>query len=113
MLVKTLGGHRIESADGFAVALRIAAKKMVRQHVDIFLALAQRRQKNVDGIEAKKQVLPKTARGGFRGYTHVGGGNHAHTHAASAGRADALELAGLENAQQLGLQLERNVRNFV
>src|ERR1700687_1762018 len=113
MLVKNLGGHRIESADGFAVALRIAAKKMVCQHVDIFLALAQRPQMNFDGIEAKKQVLAKTSRGGFRGSIHAGGGNHAHIHAASAGSADALELAGLENAQQLGLQLERNVRNFV
>src|SRR5712664_2236081 len=95
MFVKDLRGDGIESTDCLAVTLRIAAQKMVRQQVDVFLALAQRRQMNFDGIEPKKQVLAKSAGSSLRGYIHVGGGNHAYVDAPRTGGADALELASL------------------
>ena len=95
MLVKDLRGDGIESTDGLAVALRIAAQKMVCEQIDVFLALAQRRQVNFNRIQPEKQVLAESPGSCLRGYIHVGGGDHAHVHAPSAGRADALELAGL------------------
>src|SRR5258707_12603027 len=86
---------------------------MVRQQINIFLALAQGRQMNFDGVEAKKQVLAETPSRGLRGDIHVGRGNHAHIDAARAVRAHALEFASLENRQQLDLQFQRKIRNFV
>ena len=43
----------------------------------------------------------------------VGRREDADVHVARARRADALELAGLEHAQQLRLQVERHVGDFV
>ena len=43
----------------------------------------------------------------------IGGGDQAHIGADGARAAQALELALLQHAQQLGLQLERNLADFV
>src|ERR1700680_1874124 len=54
MLVENLCRYRIETADGLAITLRIPAQKVVRQQIDVFLALAQRRQMNLNRVEPKK-----------------------------------------------------------
>src|SRR6266478_8675301 len=46
MLMKRLDRGRVESGNTFAVALRIAVEKMVREEINILAAVAQRR--NVD-----------------------------------------------------------------
>src|ERR1700676_649897 len=66
-----------------------------------------------DCVQAEKQVLPETAGGDFFVQGGVGGGDHAHIHAACFGRADTLEIAGLQNAQQLGLQVQRHVGDLI
>ena len=43
----------------------------------------------------------------------VGGGDHPHIHADGFRTAQPLELALLEHAQQLGLQTERHVSDFI
>ena len=43
----------------------------------------------------------------------VGRGDHAHIHPPRLGRADALDLAVLDDAQELGLHGERELANFV
>ena len=43
----------------------------------------------------------------------IGGGDHAHVHAPRLRRADALELARLQHAQQLRLQVQRHVGDLV
>src|SRR5258708_29997006 len=68
---------------------------------------------NFDGIEAEEQILAETSGGGFGGDVDIGGGDDADVDAASAGGADALELAGFQNAQELGLEFQGHVGDFV
>ena len=83
------------------------------QHGNILAAVAQRRQADLDGVQPEEQVLAEAAlcHGGVE--VGIGGREDAHVHAAGFGGADALELAGLERAQQLGLQSLRDVGDFV
>src|SRR4029077_16630502 len=57
MLVQELHGHRIETGDVFAIALGVAAEEMMREEIDIFFALAQRREMDLDGVQAEKEIL--------------------------------------------------------
>src|SRR5207247_10974886 len=66
MLVKSFERRGIESGDVFAIALRVAVKEMVRQEIDVFAAVAQRRQVNLNGVQTEEQVLAKAAGSGFR-----------------------------------------------
>src|SRR5260370_26148508 len=68
---------------------------------------------NFDGIEAEEQILAETSGGGFGGDVDIGGGDDADVDAAGAGGADALELAGFQNAQELGLEFQGHVGDFV
>src|SRR2546421_7784772 len=68
---------------------------------------------NLDGVKAEKKVLAEASCGGFGGDINVGGSDYAHVDTARAGGADALEFAGFENAQELGLELQGYVGDFV
>src|SRR6266704_1333425 len=68
---------------------------------------------DLDGIEAEEEILAETSCGDFLVEVGVGGGDHADVDAAGAGGADALELAGFEDAQQLGLEIDRHVGDLV
>src|SRR5579859_7227757 len=113
MFVEELGGHGVETGNGLAIALRIAAEEMVREEVDIFLTFAERREMDFDGVKAEEKILTETTGGGFHGDIDVGGCDDANVDAAGAGGADTLELAGFENAEELGLELQRDVGDFV
>src|SRR5437773_182975 len=76
-------------------------------------ALAQRWEADLDGVEAKQEVLPKSPRRRFGGDVRVRGRDDAHAHALRLGGSDALELARLEHAQQLRLLRQRQVRDLV
>src|SRR5215469_8227488 len=82
MLMESFEGRRIETCNVFAIALSIAVEEMVRQEVDIVAPVAQWGQMNLDGIQAKKKVLPKPACGRLRVYVRVGGRQNSHVHAA-------------------------------
>ena len=70
-------------------------------------------QLDLDGVEAKQEILAKAAGRSFGVEIRVGGGEHTDVDLAGRRRADALELTGLEHAQQLGLLPDRDVRDFV
>ena len=65
------------------------------------------------GVEAEQQVLPEPARRDLAVQVGVGRREDADVDPARARGADALELARLEHAQQLGLQAERHVGDLV
>src|ERR1700682_5017490 len=113
MLVEELHRHGIETGDGFAIALRVAAQEVMRQKIDVFFAFAQRRQMNFDGVEPKEQILAEASGSGFGSDVNIGGSDDADLDATRAGGTDALQLTGFENAQELGLKFQRHVRDFV
>src|SRR3989442_8361562 len=89
------------------------AQKVIRQQRNVFAAVTQWRQTNLHRVEAEEQILPEASGAHFIIDTGVGGGNDTHIDAARLGRADALELAGFEYAQQLGLLRERYIGNLI
>ena len=68
---------------------------------------------DLDRVQAEQQILAEAARRDFGGQIGVGRRDDPHVDAARARRADALELAGLEHAQQLRLQVQRDVGDLV
>src|SRR6267378_2866160 len=113
MLVKSLDGGGVESGKFFAVTLRVTVEKMVRKEVDVLAAVTQRRDVDLDGIQAKEKVLSEPAGSGLRVHVGVGSREHPHIDAPSGGRADALEIPCFQNAQEFRLQVERDVGDFV
>src|SRR5688572_30848618 len=62
MREQQLHRSRIEPRQRLAIPHRVAPKKVRGQHGDVLPSLAQRRQSNLDRVEAKEQVLPKASR---------------------------------------------------
>ena len=113
MLVEGFEGRRIKGSDVLAVALRVALKEVVGKEIDVFAPFAKRRQVNLDGIQPEEKVLTKAAGSGLCVDVGVGRGQNSHVHTARGRGADALEVAGFQNAQKLCLQVERDIGNFV
>src|SRR5260370_31722019 len=99
MLMKRLNGSGVETRNIFAVTLRVTVEKMVRQEIDVLAAIAQGRDVDLDGIQAKEQVLTEPAGGGLGIHIRVGCREYSHVDAPGGGRSDALEIPGFQNAQ--------------
>src|SRR6266480_2308669 len=52
MFMKSLHGGRVETGNVFAIALRVTVDKMVRKEIDVLAAVSQRRDVDLDGIQA-------------------------------------------------------------
>src|ERR1700683_374308 len=113
MVEKDLHRHRLEAFQLLAIALRRLPEKMMREERNIFLALAKRREVDLDSVQTEKEILAKAATGDLHLDVGVRGGEDANVHPASGGRAHAFELARFEGAQELGLEIHRNVCNFI
>jgi tRNA A-37 threonylcarbamoyl transferase component Bud32/tetratricopeptide (TPR) repeat protein len=79
-------------------------QKENRQHQDVAGPLAQRRKPQRDHIQAVVEVAAETSLGDQGGEVAVGGGGQPQVDTDRPRAADALELALLQHAQQLGLQ---------
>src|SRR5215472_18036945 len=93
MLVKSFERRGIESGDVFAIPLRVAVKEMVRQEIDVFATVAQRREVYLDGVQTEEQVLTKAAGSGFRIDVRIGCRQDPHVHAARGRGANALKVS--------------------
>src|SRR5579859_7401725 len=113
MFEKKLRRARIEARNAFAITLRIATEKVVRQQGDVLAAFAQGRKMDFDGIQSKKKVLAEAPGGSLGSHVGVGGRQNSHVHAPCRGRTDALQLAGFKNTQKFCLQIERHIGDLV
>jgi len=104
---------RLEPVDGLPIPLRMLAQKVPGQRRDVVAAIAQRRQMDLDRIQPKQQILPESTAADFVDEVRVARGQDAHVHVTRARRSDALEISGLEHAQELRLKIERHVRDLV
>src|SRR3546814_9105196 len=86
---------------------------MPRQWQDVARALRQRRQAQLDAVEAVEQVLAEAAVGDQRGKVGVGRADDAHRDAALAVAAQAFEAPGLQHPQQLDLPGQRQRADLV
>ena len=81
-----------------------------RQRVPAF---AQRRQRDGGDVEAEIQILPEALLRDRRLQIHIGGGDHAHIHLGRGAGAESGHLALLQHAQQLDLQSQGQVADFI
>ena len=80
---------------------------------NIFDSFAKRREMNRKDTEAVVQVLAETTLRDFVRQVPIGGRHNADVHTACPLLADPLELAFLNHAQELALELQRDFANFV
>ena len=96
------------------VALGEVRGELAEKQVDIvFVALAQGGHLDLDAGQAVVEVLAELTRGHGVGQVHVGGGDHAHVGLLHLGGADLHEFAVLQDAQQEGLRLARQLADLV
>src|SRR5438445_13768617 len=101
MLVESLDCRRVEARNTFAIPLRVAVEKMVRKQIDVLAAVPQRRNVNLDGIQAKQQVLTEPPGGGLRFNASLVGGKYSYVDGPSGGGPDALEFSVFQHPQSL------------
>src|SRR5580704_17690535 len=87
--------------------------EMPDQRRDVFPPLAKRWNRNWEDIQPIEESLPESAF--LHGQLQITGSrrDHANIHANGSWTAQPLELALLEDPEQLGLQIERQIANFV
>src|ERR1700722_3578970 len=94
-------------------ASRMLFHKVADEGGNIFLPFAQRGHENGEYTQTIVQVAAEGARGDHFGEVAIRGGHEADVHANCLRAAQALKLLLLQDAQKLGLQLERDVADFV
>src|SRR5690606_35621472 len=99
--------------DGLAEALVAALDEVRDEGGQVLEPLAQRRQVDRDDVEAVVEVLAELAVADQLFEVAVGGGDQAHVDAEGLDAADALELRLLDRAQQLDLDLLRDLADLV
>jgi hypothetical protein len=98
------------------VALRLLASVVDegrREALDLVHALAQRRDGDGDAVEAKIEVLPEAAIGDLLFEIAVRRGDEADVDRLRLQAADALHLAILDHAEELGLRALRHLAELV
>ena len=86
---------------------------MRRQRLDVFGALAQGGQVYLEAVDAVEEVCAEATVGGDFRDVAVRRGDDAHVNLNLAHRADAVERVGLNRAQELRLELRRELRYLV
>ena len=86
---------------------------MTRQDIDITLPCTQRRQANREYVQAIKQVQAKTVFVNRFLQVLVSRGNDADINLDRLGTADAVDFALFQHLEQLGLQLQVEIADFI
>ena len=89
------------------------AQQLFRQQNDVFFAFAQRRQTDIERVEAIEQITAEMASLDGRGQGEVAGGDDAHIGDTQRTLADRTELAVLQKTQQRRLRMRRQRIDFV
>ena len=91
----------------------VAGEEELHQVGQVLDALAQRRDADRDDVDAVEQVLAERALAHAALEVDVGGGDQPELHLDRLAAADPLDLALLDGAQQLGLEVELQVADLV
>ena len=89
------------------------AQQLHGQRQDVVAPLAQRRERQRKDVEAVVEILAEAAGGDFLAQAAVGGREHAHIERDRRAAAEALDFALLQDAQQLRLQRQRHLGDFI
>src|SRR5262245_26309342 len=86
---------------------------MLDQLGDVLLALAQRGDAERRDRDPVEQVLAKTPGSDLRPEIPIGRGNQLELNVTRLARPERIQLAAFENAQEVGLQVERHLADLV
>src|SRR5258708_20954605 len=112
-----VGGQRGQRVvlDGPDVLLQprvVLLPEVLDEERNVLAPLAQGRQEDRHHVEPVEEVLAEPAGGDLAGQVARGGGDEAHLDPRGLHAADALELALLDGAQGLDLQLQRDLADL-
>src|SRR4051794_35333378 len=102
-----------EPAQLLAVLFGVLAQEVRRQERGVGRARAQGRHLQADDVEAVEEVLPKLSLRDHVLEVAIRRGDYAHVDADRLVASDALELAFLQEAQQLYLHRGRDLADLV
>lgn len=91
----------------------IFLQHVMREHFDVFAAFPKRRFDNAQHTKPVIEILPKRLLGHRLLELGVSGGNNADVHINRFGPAKPLNRFFLQEAQQDGLTLERQITNLI
>ena len=113
ILQQLVAGFAVQSGDGFMVFPVVGIQEMLGQQDDVFSPFTERRDVQLDGIDAIKQVLTKRAFVYFIQQLGVGGTNQPHIDMDRFYGTQADNLPFLQCRQQFGLHRKRQVPDFI
>ena len=108
-----VNGGRGDADDVLVVLPGVALHEIVGQEQNVGAPLPQRRDVDGEDVQPVIQVLPELLRLDELFQVPVGGGNHAHIRRNGERAAHALELALLQDPEELDLHGPRQVSNLV
>ena len=83
------------------------------QHLYVFLSLSQRRQRDRKDAQAVIQIGTKAALADRILQVAISGRDHAYVHLYRVAAADSFKLTFFKHAQELGLQVQRQLADFI
>ena len=102
--------ERTRPAPGFQA---VEMGKVACQHGQVTMPVAQRRGHHLQHVQAVIQVFAKTPLLDGPLQVHMGGRQHSHIHWDRLAAAHPLDVLLLQKTQQVGLQLQRQVTDFI
>src|SRR2546427_6537881 len=107
--------HRLRRnrLDGPVHPARVVLDEMSHEQRDVFRPVAQRRQVDRENVEAIKQVRPKLLLVDERGEVAIRRCDQSRVRAERTAAPQSLELALLEHAEELRLEIEGDLSYFV
>ena len=100
----------VERQASLLLFVAVLAQVVIDERRDLLAPLAQRRQLQADDVEAVEEVLAEAALGDELFEVGVGGGDDAHVDLDRLRLAERVDLVRLEEAQQLGLDVDGRPR---
>src|SRR5207245_2603034 len=114
---RVLGEHlhrlRREAGELLAALAAEAIDEVLHQQRDVVAPLLERRERDVEHVEAEVEVLAEAAPLDLLLEVAIGGADHAHVDADLALAAQPAQPLLLHDAQELGLQLDGDLSHLV
>src|SRR5262249_57336227 len=102
-----------DALDLLAEIAREAIDEERHEQLEIARAVAQRRHHDREDVQAEEEIRAEAPLRDLLLEVAIRRGDHAHVDALGLRRADRLDLALLEHAQELHLRVERELADFV
>ena len=103
----------VESDRGDTFLVGILLGKVLGQMQHIFATATQGGDLQANNVDAVVKIFAKPSRSNFRNQIPVGGGHHPNIGMHGTGRANGPVFTVLQEVQQLGLQGQRHLPDFI